>query len=253
MVIQITNKCNENCSHCFVDATPDGNKMSKDTLIETIKFLKKAQPIVVQITGGEPTTHPNFFEFVNAFVKNLPKITFTILSNGSFFFNDELRAKVLKVLSYPTVLALQIRTDKKYYPNYDKIIQNKDKIENLHEKIDVYDGVDGIIKLGRGKNITKDIATQSPMCANLVMLNKQKDFKSFPEYIKYYQMNTKKFCAPSINEDGYLHAGETPNCKTLGHVSDNIDYLMDKIKKHEMCGNCKLTLNTNNIKFMPEC
>ena len=68
-VIEITEQCNLNCPVCF--AQSGTHQKGFRTLEEIEKMLDAAvanegQPDVVQISGGEPTIHPQFFEVLDA-------------------------------------------------------------------------------------------------------------------------------------------------------------------------------------------
>ena len=53
--------CNQTCRHCHVDAGPDRKeKMSRETLVECVQFIKENNIQTVDITGGAPEMHPEF-------------------------------------------------------------------------------------------------------------------------------------------------------------------------------------------------
>lgn len=58
MYIQITTRCNMSCEHCCYSCTADGEDMSIET------FKKALDDEHVSIGGGEPTVHPQFWEFL---------------------------------------------------------------------------------------------------------------------------------------------------------------------------------------------
>jgi len=67
-LVQIDERCNLHCAHCFVSATTRGQSMPferiKDLLIPR---LAQCQVERVTLTGGEPTIHPQFLDVVRAF------------------------------------------------------------------------------------------------------------------------------------------------------------------------------------------
>lgn len=61
LMIQISYRCNLNCIHCAYGDIKDSPSLS----IETVKnFLKRHNPKIIKISGGEPTLHPLFGEVV---------------------------------------------------------------------------------------------------------------------------------------------------------------------------------------------
>jgi radical SAM protein with 4Fe4S-binding SPASM domain len=67
-LVQIDERCNLHCAHCFVSATHLGQTMSYDDIVEkVIPRLAACQVDRVTLTGGEPTIHPEFLDVVRAF------------------------------------------------------------------------------------------------------------------------------------------------------------------------------------------
>ena len=59
--INIGYKCNQACSHCHVDSSPNRTEMMSDNIIELIPKVIKANNIkLLDITGGAPELHPKF-------------------------------------------------------------------------------------------------------------------------------------------------------------------------------------------------
>ncbi|MEU5498017.1 radical SAM protein [Streptomyces griseofuscus] len=67
-LIQIEEKCNETCKHCFVSATKRGDTMPLDLVRgRLIPQLAEARVNRVTLTGGEPFMHPDVIEVAAAF------------------------------------------------------------------------------------------------------------------------------------------------------------------------------------------
>ncbi|MEU1273557.1 radical SAM protein [Streptomyces sp. NPDC005799] len=68
-LIQLTERCNELCKHCFVNATKRGDDMDRQAVQDRlIPQLLHARVNRVTITGGEPFTHPELLPIVGDFV-----------------------------------------------------------------------------------------------------------------------------------------------------------------------------------------
>src|SRR3954469_13374098 len=59
-LLQITERCNLHCAHCFVSSTRHGEDMGLDEIREQIApRLQRARVQRVTLTGGEPFVHPD--------------------------------------------------------------------------------------------------------------------------------------------------------------------------------------------------
>ena len=65
-VLEITDNCNLTCSMCYADSRPGLKHKSLDEVKKAIDTLVAAegQPDVLQLSGGEPTLHPQFEEIL---------------------------------------------------------------------------------------------------------------------------------------------------------------------------------------------
>ncbi|WP_326950899.1 radical SAM protein [Amycolatopsis sp. NBC_01307] len=67
-LVQITERCNLRCAHCFVSATKHGKDMPlTEVAKKVVPRLADARVRRVTLTGGEPTIHPDFLGIVHAF------------------------------------------------------------------------------------------------------------------------------------------------------------------------------------------
>ncbi|WP_051685602.1 radical SAM protein [Clostridium sp. KNHs205] len=81
-LLQITEKCNLRCNHCFLSAEYEGNQMPYESITNmVIPYFKKNNIIKVTLTGGEPLVHEKIYDIIEAFDQN--KISVTVCSNGS--------------------------------------------------------------------------------------------------------------------------------------------------------------------------
>jgi radical SAM protein with 4Fe4S-binding SPASM domain len=67
-LIQIDERCNLRCAHCFVSATQEGGYMPLDAVKrKVVPQLWQSRVRRVTLTGGEPTMHPQFLDVVREF------------------------------------------------------------------------------------------------------------------------------------------------------------------------------------------
>lgn len=89
-VVEITDRCNLTCPTCFANSSPTHGRHR--TLEEVKKMLdtiveNEREPDVVQISGGEPTIHPQFFEILD-YAKTLPIKHLMVNTNGITIAKD---------------------------------------------------------------------------------------------------------------------------------------------------------------------
>lgn len=102
MLIQITNRCQEGCRHCLQNALSDGPHMTEATFRRVIEFGRFLKNPLYVISGGEPTEHPQFFEFCKMLDRLIGKEAhFSITSNGMWYPEQkEMMEKLSRLKSY---------------------------------------------------------------------------------------------------------------------------------------------------------
>ena len=108
-VIEITDRCNLSCPTCYAGSSPTHGrhrtfaevKMMLDTIVEN-----EREPDVIQISGGEPTLHPQFFEILD-YAKTLPIKHLMVNTNGIEIAKDFEFAKRLSTYAPDFEIYLQ--------------------------------------------------------------------------------------------------------------------------------------------------
>lgn len=96
LVLPITDRCNLACAFCFYP-----NYQNKDLPVQTIIEIAKAAPPEINLSGGEPTLHPDLPEIINR-LEGLGKRV-KVLTNG-LKLSDLDYVKVLKTAGLKVVL-----------------------------------------------------------------------------------------------------------------------------------------------------
>jgi radical SAM protein with 4Fe4S-binding SPASM domain len=92
-LLQITERCNLNCAHCFLSAGPMGDHMLIDDIRNIVMpRLKECRVISITLTGGEPFLHPEILDIVSLFMAN--NIRVGICSNASVIKQEQIEALV---------------------------------------------------------------------------------------------------------------------------------------------------------------
>lgn len=89
-VVEITDRCNLTCPTCYAGSSPSYGRHR--TLDEVKKMLdavvtNEREPDVIQISGGEPTLHPQLFEILD-YAKSLPIKHLMLNTNGISIAKD---------------------------------------------------------------------------------------------------------------------------------------------------------------------
>ena len=83
-VVEVTDRCNLACPTCYAGSSPTyGRHRTLDevkAMLDAVVANEK-EPDVVQISGGEPTIHPQFFEILD-YAKSLPIKHLMLNTNG---------------------------------------------------------------------------------------------------------------------------------------------------------------------------
>jgi uncharacterized radical SAM superfamily Fe-S cluster-containing enzyme len=97
-LIEITDQCNLTCPVCYSESSP--GRLTHRSM-EQIEFMldcvvrNEGEPDVVQISGGEPTIHPQFFQVLDL-AKSKPIKHLMVNTNGIRIANDADFARRLK-------------------------------------------------------------------------------------------------------------------------------------------------------------
>ncbi|MEF3280835.1 MAG: radical SAM protein [Elusimicrobiota bacterium] len=122
--ISLWNKCNNKCIMCtnpkeYSTSTPSGNYDLKTQVKKLKLYIEKGEKVYfsnhnkknyINITGGEPTLHPDFFKFLVYLREKLPDIPITLLTNGRKFSNVEFTKRFASLAKNPFTTAISFYT-----------------------------------------------------------------------------------------------------------------------------------------------
>lgn len=77
--IEMTNKCNFKCTHCYKEANKDNSKFISAETVDKVMNVLRGKIYALEITGGEATIHPQFAEIVS----KLEAPSISLLTNGA--------------------------------------------------------------------------------------------------------------------------------------------------------------------------
>ena len=156
----ITHLCNLRCKHCYQEDY--NNHMSIENCYLVLKkldrfFESKNLSPQINLTGGEPLLHPQFFEIANEIKKRDYRLS--ILTNGTMIDKD--MAKKIKNLS-PVFVQVSLDGTEEIHDNirgvgnFKKALQG---IDNLKEA-----GVKVLVSFTAQKNNYKDFKNLAMVC-----------------------------------------------------------------------------------------
>lgn len=90
-VVEVTDRCNLSCPTCYAMSSPSYGRHRTLEEIEAmldVVVRNEGEPDVVQISGGEPTVHPQFFEILDI-AKTKPIKHLMVNTNGIRIAKDE--------------------------------------------------------------------------------------------------------------------------------------------------------------------
>lgn len=128
-LIEITDRCNLTCPTCYAESSPYHGRHR--TLEEVEKMLNcvvenEGEPDVVQISGGEPTIHPQFFDILDA-AKKLPIRHLMVNTNGIKIAMDEQFVK--RLAEYTPRFEVYLQFDS-FRPNALETLRGRNLVES---------------------------------------------------------------------------------------------------------------------------
>lgn len=119
--IPVWNKCDNRCVMCTnmrsfprADSSQYGLEWQVRKMERYLRGIGKTylknndNPHFLNLTGGEPTLHPDFFKLIAYFRGRLPGVNITLLSNGRRFADREFREKFLRAARPPFAVGIPV-------------------------------------------------------------------------------------------------------------------------------------------------
>jgi MoaA/NifB/PqqE/SkfB family radical SAM enzyme len=89
VAVDLTTRCNLNCSYCFCYRVSKKNELTFDEIIQVMSDLHEMGVGAVAFSGGEPTLREDFMELVQEIGKGGMK--FSLQTNGCFLTKDDIK------------------------------------------------------------------------------------------------------------------------------------------------------------------
>jgi uncharacterized radical SAM superfamily Fe-S cluster-containing enzyme len=130
-IIEITGQCNMECNICFADS-PSGGHVSLDQIKSMIDAYVsyEAEPELLQLSGGEPTLHPDIIEIIN-YAKRLGIQDVAVSTNGLRLLEKDFAEELAKT---DPVIYLQFDT---FDPEVSMMIRGRNLVEKKQRAVQI--------------------------------------------------------------------------------------------------------------------
>lgn len=244
MLIRITDHCKMGCSHCFIDSTPKGKHMDFPTFIKSVKFAIKSGVRSIIISGGEPTDHPQYVDFMNYLTLNYSQ-SISVCTHGMFIEDDNGVDTFIKPFKN---VYFQIVNDPIFYPKSPSKLRLKEVLES-NNNVSFFDHISSsIYPQGRARDVLKvtheTTNCKGSRCFNIRSIINSGTVDGFREAISTLE-GANKFCTPSINIDGSIAMGESNNCPKTSKVTEELSEVFSSFKDSQ-CNDCGMLTNLDD-------
>jgi MoaA/NifB/PqqE/SkfB family radical SAM enzyme len=238
--IVVTNKCNKNCFYCINSETDQNLELDIDKALKNIKeFVQKYKIREAVLLGGEPTLHPQLFEFIEG-LKDTGLERFGITTNGVKLLSEEFCEK----LANSGVSWINISTNNEPYLIYRSIKETNSAVKvrlNTNIYKNNYDTLNSLISL---------ISRRQGECCDEMRISNLIFKDGFSVNSKNNEESTKHILSDKEYEflfdslvDYYMNSGYSiiENPKALGFVK----YYLIPLK-HPVILNCNINSKVSN-------
>jgi hypothetical protein len=134
-LVEITDRCNLSCPTCYAMSSPHyGRHRTVEEVERMLDIIveNEGEPDVVQISGGEPTIHPQFFEILDI-AKRKPIKHLMVNTNGMRIAQDAGFAE--KLATYMPDFELYLQFDS-FKPEVLQTLRGKDLTDIRHKALE---------------------------------------------------------------------------------------------------------------------
>jgi len=223
--MEITNKCNERCVHCYIPHEYKVNNIEPDLFYDILEQCKNMRLLHLTLSGGEPMLHKNFCDFLRKC--NEYNFSVNVLSNLTLL-NDE----IIKEMKMNPLLAVQVSLYSMDSHIHDEITQMKGSFEKTKN---------AILKL-----VENDI----PLQISCPIMKQNKN--CYDDVIKWAEKHKIQVGADSVIIASYSHTSQNLNCRlTINEIKEVINSKIANdatyLEQMEMDAEEKKQITTNDV------
>ncbi len=231
--------------------------MDMPTFKNALRFARFLGVSSYIITGGEPTEHPQFYEFcqaLNRFIKGSKVVGgFSIISNGTWF--PERKAEIEELAKLDHYFGMQVYTNTKWYKDAPFILEHKDEINAIPKIIINTHEIQSMQDLGRARTNEQAQIEIANNRHYMSCLNGHLIFKQTSPTRKLVGMDRQPgmMCKPFVDYKGNVHLSESHLCPSFGNVNNNYWLeIFNNLREAKPCCKCALGkkfLESQDIKI----
>lgn len=237
MLYLITHHCSNYCPHCMNSSRENNEHATMATTQKLIRLIRKVEPKILVVGGGEPTEHPNLFDHIKTLSKEVEVL---IVTTNGMFLNSEDYARQYLSMTRRYAVFTQISAIYGLYADCERVVRNVEKYKDRFFDVELITIPTVMDSLGKAKgrkfpqyNLHERKAAN---CFNIFSGSYSLNIKSLKELIKAVEQ--KASCKPMISRDGRIFIGESLDCLQIGTLDDSTSRILRNIKTKEPCGKC---------------
>lgn len=249
MLLKITEHCSMGCYHCMSRCTENNKFMDDIVFDQAIEFLQSYSTgiLTVIVSGGEPTQHPKFKEYLRKLVselKKFPHIQVLVTSNGEWMVEHLHEFKALyDEFTYSSCgkqVLWQITNDVIYYPKdiYNINSYAVERIRSL-KYVSIERKLRWIYPQGRAEDNNLEWTAKGPKCFNIRSASGH--VSSFRDLLLFMTSRNLN-CTPCIEYDGALKMGESYLCTPCSNIWKSDMEILEDIRAFK-CMKCKKAIS----------
>lgn len=123
--VELTQKCNINCKHCFANAADNENHMTVEVYQKVLNELYDMGVIHIGLTGGETLLNPQFNEIISLSEQYMKAQSFVLLTNGTLWEDATFTNLQRNGVNLP--ISIQISFDGPDYATYQQFRGGEEK------------------------------------------------------------------------------------------------------------------------------
>ncbi len=129
--ILLTYRCNLSCKYCYLSASPQRKEiLNYNDFVNFAKLLNKSTVMEVDLSGGEPLTHPHFMGILH-FLKDKNKFAVGLATNGTL-----LTDKIVRKMKEYNLDIIQLSLDS-IHPEEHDLLRGRGNFDRVMQSLNM--------------------------------------------------------------------------------------------------------------------